>query len=183
VICSRESRYSDSRSSAEAPEAKPPRTVATSIRVPARQGLPKRIPGSIEMPGNTSMLAPPTPETYHIFNAVSSGKVVASAARLFSPDDRAAHALASRLAAEISAGVGLGGFSNRSRTRFESRPDRTIRSKRLTTSRPAGRRLRIMKCHHPRDPRLRHTTISRRYAQRPESAIGFRPLRRARWML
>src|SRR5438552_15954039 len=30
-------------------------TVATSMRVPARQGLPNRMPGSSEMPGKISM--------------------------------------------------------------------------------------------------------------------------------
>ncbi len=59
MIYSREIRYSASRPSAEAPEARSPRIVATSIRVPVRQGFPKRTAGSIEMPGKTSMLAPP----------------------------------------------------------------------------------------------------------------------------
>src|SRR5208283_592745 len=76
--------------------------------------------------------------------AVEILAVVALADRLFAPDDRAVHAFARRLAAAISAGVGLGGFSNNFRTRFESRSERTMRSERFTTSRATGRILRMM---------------------------------------
>ena len=50
-------RYSVATMSADSPAASAPTMVATSMRVPVRQGFPNRTSGSIEMPGNTSILA------------------------------------------------------------------------------------------------------------------------------
>src|ERR1700752_2479368 len=50
------SAYSDATISAVSPAARAPTTVATSILVPVRHGLPTRTSGSIVTPGKTSIV-------------------------------------------------------------------------------------------------------------------------------
>ena len=61
--CSSESWYSLATVSTVSPAAMRPSTVATSIRVPAMQGLPKRTSGFMEIPGKTSIWSSTSPDS------------------------------------------------------------------------------------------------------------------------